>query len=259
MTTRILRLFRTWDETQDVAAGSVIFAERERADCMFVVLDGIVDLTVRQKPLAEENIGGVIGEMALLGSKNRDGTATARTRVKLARVDADSFSALMSRNTDFSLLMMRARAGRLRAVDSLIADSSHAGKARRARPKQTQPMDLSEIFTDTTDLETYPAGSVIIEHGARGETMFVLVEGEASISLHGRELAIARVGEIVGEMALLSGHPCSATVTALTDCKLATIDQPSFAVLLRSVPHFASFVMTLMASRLRAAYKMIEN
>lgn len=46
---------------------------------------------------------------------------------------------------------------------------------------------------------------------------------------------------------------------AVTDCKLATVDQPSFAVLLRSVPHFASFVMTLMASRLRGAYEMIED
>lgn len=259
MATRILRLFRTWDETLDVAAGSVIFAERERADCMFVVLDGIVELTVRQKPLTVESKGGVIGEMAMLGSKNRDGTARARSKVKLARVDADSFRELMSRSTDFSLLMMHALAGRLRAVDNLISDSPHPGKARRARPKQARPMDLLEIFTDTTDLETYPAGSVIIEHGTRGETMFVVVEGEASISLKGRELAIARPGEIVGEMALLSADPRSATVTALTDCKLATIDQSSFDSLLRSVPNFASFVMTLMASRLRRAYDMIED
>lgn len=259
MTTRILRLFRTWDEMLDVAAGSVIFAERERADCMFVVLDGTVELTVRQKPLTVESKGGVIGEMAMLGSKTRDGTAHARSKVKLARVDADSFRELMSRSTDFSLLMMHAMAGRLRAADRLISGSSHPGKAKRARPKKTRPMDLLEIFTDTTDLETYPAGSVIIEHGARGETMFVVVEGEASISLQGRELAIARPGEIVGEMALLSAQPRSATVTALTDCKLATIDQSSFECLLRSVPHFASFVMTLMASRLRSAYEMIED
>lgn len=259
MTTRILKLFRTWDETLDVAAGSVIFAERERADCMFVVLDGIVELTVRQKPLTVENTGGVIGEMAMLGSKNRDGTASARSQVKLARVDADSFRHLMSRSTDFSLLVMRTMAGRLSAADRLISDSSHAGKARRARSKQTQPMDLLEIFTDTTDLETYSKGSVIIEHGTMGETMFVVVEGEASISLHGRELAIAGPGEIVGEMSLLSGHPRSATVTALTDCKLAAIDQSSFAILLRIVPNFASFVMTLMASRLRSAYEMIED
>jgi len=259
MPTRSLRLFRTWDETLDVAAGSVIFAERKGADCMFVVLDGTVELTVRQKPLTVESKGGVIGEMAMLGSRNRDGTASARSKVKLARVDADSFRELMSRSTDFSLLVMNAMAGRLRAADRLISDSSHPGKARRARPKRTRPMDLLEIFTDTTDLETYPAGSVIIEHGTSGETMFVVVEGEASISLHGRELAIARPGEIVGEMALLSGHPRSATVTALTDCKLATIDQSSFECLLRSVPHFASFVMTLMASRLRSAYAMIED
>ena len=120
-------------------------------------------------------------------------------------------------------------------------------------------MDLLALFTDTTDLETHPAGSVIIRQGTRGEKMFVVVEGEVGVTLKGRELAIARPGEIVGEMALLSAVPRSATVTALTDCRLAAIDQASFEVLLRTVPHFAGFVMSLMADRLRCAYAMIPN
>ena len=259
MTTRILRLFRTWDETLAVAAGSVIFAERDRADCMFVVLDGEVGLTVHQKPLAVEGKGCAFGEMAMLGSKRRDGAARAISNTRLARVDAASFGELMSRSTDFSLLVMRALASRLRALDGLISDAPDPAKASRVGSKQSRPMDLLELFTDTTDLETYPAGSVIIEQGTRGEKMFVVVEGKARVSLKGRELAIARPGEIVGEMALLSSDPRSATVTALTDCKLATIDRPSFEVLLRTVPHFAGFVMSLMASRLRRAYAMIEN
>lgn len=259
MTTRILQLFRNWGETLDVAAGSVIFAERKPADCMFVVLDGEVELTVRWKPLTVEGQGAVIGEMAMLGANKRDNTARARGSVTLARVDADSFRDLMSRSTDFSLAVMCALAGRLRAVDGLISAASRPAKASRTAPLQSRPMNLLEIFTDTTDLETYPAGSVIIEQGTQGESMYVVVEGKVGVSLKGRELAIAEPGEIVGEMALLGPHPRSATVTALTDCKLATVDRASFEVLLRNVPHFARFVMTLMASRLQAAYAMIER
>ena len=257
MTTRILRLFSSWDETLDVAAGSVIFAEREPANCLFVVLDGTVGLTVRQRPLADESKGGVIGEMAMLGSRRRDVTATAHDYVRLARVNAESFRDLRSRSTEFSLLVMRTLASRLRAAGRLISAAPQPARARRAPVKPSRPMDLLELFTDTTDLERYPAGGVIIEQGTQGERMFVVVEGEVSVSLNGRELAIARPGEIVGEMALLSAAPRSATVTALTDCKLATIDRASFDVLLRTVPHFAGFVMSLMASRLRRAYTMI--
>lgn len=252
-------MFRNWDETLEVAADSLIYAERESADCLFVVLDGNVALTVHQQPLCEEGAGGVFGELAMLGSKRRDGTARAQEVVRLAKVDADSFRELLSRSTDFSLVVMRALAGRLRAAGRLISDAPHPARARRAAPKQVQPMDLLELFTDTTDLEAYPVGSVIIRQGTRGEKMFVVVEGEVGVSLKGRELAIARPGEIVGEMALLNAVPRSATVTALTDCKLATIDQASFEVLLRTVPHFAGFVMNLMANRLRSAYAMIAS
>lgn len=259
MTTRILRLFRTWDETLNVEPGSVIFAERDRANCMFAVLEGEVELTLRAKPLCVEGEGGVIGEMAMLGSKKRDGTATARGKVKLARIDGESFHELLSRSTDFSMQVMSTLAGRLRAVDKLISDASKPARARRAAFRQTQPMNLLEIFTDTSDLEAYPAGTPIIEQGTTGETMYVVVEGEVNITLKGRELAIARPGEIVGEMSLLSAQPRSATVTALTDCRLAPIDQANFKTLLRNVPHFANFVMTLMASRLRSACKMVEG
>lgn len=259
MTTRILQLFRNWDETLEVAADAVIYAERKPADCLFVVLEGKVALTVHQQPLCVEGVGGVFGEMAMLGSKRRDGTAQAQGEVRLARVDADSFHELLSRNTEFPLLVMRALAGRLRAAGRLISDAPRPTRARRAASKQTRPMDLLELFTDTADLDTYPAGSVIMRQGAPGEKMFVVVEGEVSVSLKGRELAIARPGEIVGEMALLDAVPRSATVTALTDCKLASIDQASFEVLLRTVPHFADFVMTLMADRLRRAYAMIAS
>jgi CRP-like cAMP-binding protein len=195
--------------------------------------------------------------MAMLGSRRRDLAARARGKVRLARVNADSFGDLLSRSTEFSLLVMRTLAGRLRAADQLISEAPRPTRPRRSAAKSSRPMDLLELFTDTTDLATYPAGSVIIEHGTRGDTMFVVVEGEATISLKGRDLAIAGPGEIVGEMALLSSDPRSATVTARTDCRLATIDQASFEVLLRTVPHFAGFVMSLMASRLRQAYKMV--
>jgi CRP/FNR family transcriptional regulator, cyclic AMP receptor protein len=120
-------------------------------------------------------------------------------------------------------------------------------------------LDLLEIFSDTSDLETFPAGTVILEEGTEGDLMYVVVEGEAAVSLRGKELAIARPGEIVGEMALINSELRSATVTAKTDCKLAAIDQASFESLLRHVPDFSKFVMTLLASRLLNAYEMIER
>lgn len=120
-------------------------------------------------------------------------------------------------------------------------------------------MDLLEVFRDSEDVVEFPAGAVIIEEGREGDHMYVVMKGEVRISLKGRQLATASPGEIVGEMALINSDLRSATVTAKTDCVLASIDQASFDSLLRHVPDFSMHVMSVLADRLKVAFEMIED
>ncbi len=120
-------------------------------------------------------------------------------------------------------------------------------------------MDLMEIFKDSDDLVEFPAGTVIVEEGAEGDCMYVVMEGEVVISLFDKALATALPGEIVGEMALINSDIRSATVMAKTDCRLAIIDRSSFESLIRNVPDFTRHVMNVLANRLQVAFEMIEN
>ena len=120
-------------------------------------------------------------------------------------------------------------------------------------------MDLVDIFKDSEDLVEVPAGAVIITEGLTGNHMYVVMQGEVSISLKNKLLATAGPGEIVGEMALINAEIRSATVTAITDCVLASIDQGSFDALLRHVPDFSLHVMNVLADRLKVAFELIEN
>ena len=120
-------------------------------------------------------------------------------------------------------------------------------------------MDLLEVFKDSDDLVEFPAGAVVLTEGQEGNNMYVVMEGELSISLEGKFLATARPGEIVGEMALINSEIRSATVTASTDCVLASVDQSSFNALLRHVPDFTLHVMDILAARLRTTFEMIER
>ena len=60
--------------------------------------------------------------------------------------------------------------------------------------------------------------------------MFVLVRGEAVVTLAGTEGELARLrdGAFFGEMSLLTGEPRTATVTAITDCELLEIATTAF-------------------------------
>jgi CRP-like cAMP-binding protein len=120
-------------------------------------------------------------------------------------------------------------------------------------------MDLLDIFKDSEDLVEFPAGAVVITEGQTGNHMYVVMQGEVSISLKNNLLATAGPGEIVGEMALINADIRSATVTAKTDCVLASIDQGSFDALLRHVPDFSLHVMNVLADRLKVAFDLIEN
>jgi CRP/FNR family cyclic AMP-dependent transcriptional regulator len=122
-----------------------------------------------------------------------------------------------------------------------------------------QAMDLLDVFKDSEDLVEFPAGAVIITEGQEGNHMYVVMQGEVIISLKNRLLATAAPGEIVGEMALINADIRSATVTAKTDCVLASIDQGSFDALLRHVPDFSMHVMNVLADRLKVAFELLEN
>lgn len=120
-------------------------------------------------------------------------------------------------------------------------------------------MDLLEVFKDSDDLVNLAAGSILFEEGAAADFMYVIVEGDISLSLHGQFLATVGKGAIIGEMALLNSDPRSATATVATDCLLAPIDVHSFRLLIQHTPEFALHVMSLLAERLRQANEALTG
>lgn len=115
-----LEMFRNWEDVVEYHAKTVIFSERDAADVMYVVLAGEIELTLHGEPLGAESEGGIVGEMAMINSAPRSATATALSKVKLARVTREQFRKFVSENTEFSLLVMAVLANRLRAVDQYI-------------------------------------------------------------------------------------------------------------------------------------------
>ena len=120
-------------------------------------------------------------------------------------------------------------------------------------------MDLLEVFKDSEDIVDVPAGTVIIREGDEGNKMFVVMDGEVEITIKGKRIASAARGEIVGERALISPELRSATVTALTDARMAVIVQSIFDSLVQYVPYFTMHVMYVLADRLKGAFAMFGD
>lgn len=85
-----------------------------------------------------------------------------------------------------------------------------------------------------------PAGAVICRKGETGDQMFFIVEGRVSVATPNPvELG---AGSFFGEMALISGEPRSATVSAVTEVSLLSLYSSDFQMLSSSSPEIAEII-----------------
>ena len=111
-------LFARSDTVQEFQANSTIFAEGTPGDVMYVVLDGEVELRVRDEVLEVAGPGDIVGEMALIDAKPRSATARAKSDCRLAPVDERRFLFLVHEHPFFALHVMRVLTDRLRRMDA---------------------------------------------------------------------------------------------------------------------------------------------
>lgn len=110
--------------------------------------------------------------------------------------------------------------------------------------------DLNRMALTVTDMEAGP-GRVLIEQGQPGSSLFILISGRVSVARDRREIATRGPGEFVGELSLLLGEPCNATVTAVEDCRLLVLERRAFNALLDSAPSLTKRLLQDLARRFR--------
>jgi small-conductance mechanosensitive channel len=93
----------------------------------------------------------------------------------------------------------------------------------------------------------------IIQQGENGDSMFILVSGEANVVVerNGAPTHVASLtgGDCFGEMSLLTGERRSATILAHTDCEVVEIGKPVLAKSLKENPELLSKLSELLARR----------
>jgi CRP-like cAMP-binding protein len=67
------------------------------------------------------------------------------------------------------------------------------------------------------------AGRTLVEQGDQGQEMFLLFDGVLRVEVDGKPVAEVGPGAILGEMALLQEGRRTATLRALTPCRVAVV------------------------------------
>jgi CRP-like cAMP-binding protein len=82
-----------------------------------------------------------------------------------------------------------------------------------------------QAISRVVDEAVVPEGRVLIEEGSADcREAYIILDGSASVSVRGVQVAMVGPGSFTGEMGLIDHERRSATVTALTDLRLLVVD-----------------------------------
>ncbi len=126
------------------------------------------------------------------------------------------------------------------------------------------PDDALAAVAQKARIRQLAEGDVLMRHGDRGDSLFVINEGWFKIVAegpNGDELIINKTGpgETLGEMALVDEAPRSATVIAISNAKVLELRKDAFYEILDQRPDVALSLIRGFSSRLRFSTTYIQK
>jgi serine phosphatase RsbU (regulator of sigma subunit) len=108
--------------------------------------------------------------------------------------------------------------------------------------------------------EVWPAGHIVIEEHAPGDTLYIIIDGQVQISRtfqNGEQQVIRQMGpgEFFGEMALLEDKPRSARVSTLAPTTFLAVTRQRFNTLIEQHPAVAINFLKAISAQLRQQYR----
>jgi len=141
-----------------------------------------------------------------------------------------------------------------RAARTVQEDQEEARTILRDEPlfECLSDAQIDDLVKDAR-LNHFGRGERVIQEGAEGDSMFVLLRGAAqvSVSKNGSSIPVASLGagDCFGEMSLLTGERRTATVRAESDCYVMEISKPVMAEVIRDSPDCLERLSELLAKR----------
>ncbi len=103
--------------------------------------------------------------------------------------------------------------------------------------------------------KVYQDGEAIVRQGEVGDCMYVIQEGQVEVMAEKDDkevrLMVLDTGELFGEMAIIEHEVRMATVRALGQVRVLTIDQKNFLRRIHKDPSLAYHIVQTMSRRIR--------
>jgi CRP-like cAMP-binding protein len=202
-----------------LARRQAAFRQGDRPTAFFVVRRGSVEIVEEDPGGGAERVlrtiprGGSFGELGLLDGGPRSATARAVGSAELYEVGKGVFDALLANAaTAQRFAPTAAQAGELRGLPCFAALSDD---------------QLVSLLDEGAWVNLAP-GDVLMREGEPGDVFWAIGSGRVRVRIGGKEVRTLGAGSHVGEMALLSDAPRTATVDAVTPVRAFRLPRAGF-------------------------------
>lgn len=227
--------------------GDVIFERNDYSDTFFTVFRGTVGIQINPSNpdlLVKLGEGEFFGEMGLISGRRRTATVLAAT-------DCVVFET--TRRTMLKLIQ---------SVEEVRRTLDKTAILRQVQMYLTPgvPADDLKDLIESAEIHHFKAGEVLFEEGDEGDHMHLIRSGSCTVSrrIGGKDVVLSYVpsGNYIGEMALLSDMPRSATVKAAHNVETICIEGETFKSLMQSNENVRHAVETKFRERIRQNEQM---
>jgi len=232
--------------------GDILVAQDHVSEDLFIVMDGALTVTTTgddgvPHTLQPMGTGDLVGGMNIFSGTGAPATIRASGTAQIAALSKDAFARFCAACPcgELSLLeALRPQLHRHRLRMALHA-SEMFGEVEHAA--------LAELETEFELVSLY-GGEALFHQGDPGDSLYIVVGGRLRVvtaGAGGTEILLAELGsgETVGEMAIISGEPRSATVYAARDSQLAKLSRKSIE---RVIERHPSSMLRMLTGRLVA-------
>jgi CRP-like cAMP-binding protein len=123
--------------------------------------------------------------------------------------------------------------------------------------------DVKLGFKSDDVIRNYSKNDMIFSEGESGDELYIIQKGAVKIVkiVDNSEvlLAVLKIGDIFGEMAVLESKPRAASAIAYGDCQVLAVNKVNFGLMIGTQPQIVARLTILLAERIWFIYKQLAN
>lgn len=247
LTTLQVREFMLDSEIRAPQPGDVIYKRNDYTNTFYSIVTG--DVHVHPEPddptqFVTLRSGQFFGEMSLISGRRRNATTVAGKDCVLIETPRRSMNKLIS------------------SVESVkrIIDETFLLRAIQSGVAPNVPAEQLASVVQTATIEHFGADEVLFEEGEEGDCLHMIRKGSVTVSRkigdHDIVLAYVPAGNYVGEMAILTSAPRSATVRAAVATETIRLEGQAFMALLSRAPDLRQEIEATFQTRVQQNLEM---